>query len=116
MTRKIEWTTDPIADMLTRDSQCLEGQAPPCGCAQLQAQSGIRAILKDEGYLTIEVVDENKVKRRCASRYATPADKRSVITHLKRISRPGCRRYVGKTGIRPVVGGMGISYCRRPGG
>ena len=43
-------------------------------------------------------------------------DRRSVITDLKRISRPGCRRYVGKFGIKPVVGGMGITIITTPRG
>jgi small subunit ribosomal protein S8 len=67
-------------------------------------------ILKEEGYLAnFKVVEEQKPKKtlRLFLRY-TP-DRRSVITDLKRISRPGSRRYVGKTDIRQVVGGMGIS-------
>jgi len=43
-------------------------------------------------------------------------DKRSVITDLKRISKPGSRRYIGSAGIRPVVGGMGISILTTPKG
>jgi small subunit ribosomal protein S8 len=39
-----------------------------------------------------------------------------VITDLKRISRPGSRRYIGKAGIRPVVGGMGIAILSTPRG
>jgi len=59
-------------------------------------------------------VDENKVKRtlRIALRYTS--DRRSVITDLKRISRPGCRRYVA----RPAFAGgrgMGISILSTPG-
>jgi small subunit ribosomal protein S8 len=43
-------------------------------------------------------------------------DRRCVITDLQRVSRPGSRRYVGKTGIRSVVGGMGISILSTPRG
>ena len=43
-------------------------------------------------------------------------DRRCVITDLKRVSRPGSRRYVGKFEIRPVVGGMGISIVSTPRG
>jgi small subunit ribosomal protein S8 len=44
------------------------------------------------------------------------SDRGSVITDLKRISRPGSRRYVGKADIRTVVGGMGISIVSTPRG
>jgi len=43
-------------------------------------------------------------------------DKPSVITDLKRVSKPGSRRYLGSSGIRPVVGGMGISIMTTPKG
>jgi small subunit ribosomal protein S8 len=70
----------------------------------------VTRILKEEGYVAnFKVVEEQKGKKtlRVFLRY-TP-DRRSVITNLKRVSRPGSRRYVAKTGIRQVVGGMGIS-------
>jgi small subunit ribosomal protein S8 len=73
--------------------------------------------LKEEGYLsTYKVVEESKPKKmlRVFLRY-TP-DRRSIITDLKRISRPGCRRYVGKMDIRSVVGGMGIAILSTPRG
>ena len=50
----------------------------------------IARILKEEGYIsTYKVVDETKTRKalRVFLRY-TP-DKRSVITDLKRVSRPG---------------------------
>jgi small subunit ribosomal protein S8 len=76
----------------------------------------IARILKDEGYLVnFKVVDEKGKKTlRVFLRY-TP-DRHGVITDLKRISRPGSRRYVGKFGIRAVVGGMGIAILSTPRG
>ena len=63
----------------------------------------------------VEVADEmGKRTLRIFLRY-TP-DRRSVITDLQRVSRPGSRRYTGKTGIRPVVGGMGIVILSTPRG
>ena len=41
---------------------------------------------------------------------------RSVISGMKRISRPGARAYHGAIGIRPVVGGLGISILTTPKG
>src|SRR6267378_4109060 len=73
--------------------------------------------LKEEGYIsTYKLVDENKTRKvlRVFLKY-TP-DRRSVITGLKRISRPGARSYLGATDIRPVVGGLGISIMTTPKG
>lgn len=110
-------TTDPIADMLTRIRNAAKARHPRVDLPASKLKVEIARILKDEGYLsTYKVVDENKPKKslRLFLRY-TP-DRRSVITDLRRVSRPGCRRYVGKTEIRAVVGGMGISILSTPRG
>lgn len=110
-------TTDPIADMLTRIRNASRAKHARVDLPSSKLKVEIARILKDEGYLaSYKVVDDTKVKKtlRVYLRYTT--DRRSVISNLKRVSRPGCRRYVGKTAIRPVVGGMGISIVSTPRG
>jgi len=110
-------TTDPIADMLTRIRNASRAKHPRVDLPSSKLKVEIARILKDEGYLSkYQVVDDSKVKKtlRVFLRY-TP-DRRSVITDLRRVSRPGCRRYVGKDGIRQVVGGMGVSILSTPRG
>jgi small subunit ribosomal protein S8 len=103
--------------MLTRIRNAAKARHPRVDLPASKLKVEIARILKDEGYLsTYKVVDENKTKKslRLFLRY-TP-DRHSVITDLRRVSRPGCRRYVGKTEIRAVVGGMGISILSTPRG
>jgi small subunit ribosomal protein S8 len=109
-------TTDPIADMLTRIRNAAMAKHPRVDLPSSKLKVEVARILKDEGYLSnYKVVDEKGKKTlRVFMRY-TP-DRRCVITDLKRISRPGSRRYVGKTDIRSVVGGMGISILSTPRG
>ncbi|HLW43137.1 MAG TPA: 30S ribosomal protein S8 [Candidatus Acidoferrales bacterium] len=109
-------TTDPIADMLTRIRNAVRARHPRVDLPSSKMKIEIARILKEEGYVsTYKVVDENKQKvLRVFFRYTS--DKRSVLTDLKRVSRPGCRRYVGKDGIRPVVGGMGVAILSTPRG
>jgi len=108
--------TDPIADMLTRIRNAVRARHPRVDLPSSKMKIELARILKEEGYVsTYKVVEENKRKvLRVFFRYTS--DKRSVITNLKRISRPGCRRYVGKDGIRPVVGGMGVAILSTPRG
>jgi small subunit ribosomal protein S8 len=108
--------TDPIADMLTRIRNAVRARHPRVDLPASNLKVEIARILKEEGYVsTYKVVDENKRRvLRVFFRY-TP-DKRSVLTNLKRVSRPGCRRYVGKNEIKPVVGGMGVSILSTPRG
>jgi small subunit ribosomal protein S8 len=108
--------TDPIADMLTRIRNAVRARHPRVDMPASKLKAEIARIMKEEGYLsTYKVVDENKKKvLRVFFRYTN--DKRSVLTGLRRISRPGCRRYVGKNEIRAVVGGMGVSILSTPRG
>jgi small subunit ribosomal protein S8 len=110
-------TTDPIADMLTRIRNAARAKHPRVDMPSSKLKVEVARILKDEGYLTnFKVVEETKTKKtlRVFLRY-TP-ERRSVITDLRRVSRPGSRRYVGKTDIRAVVGGLGISIVSTPRG
>jgi small subunit ribosomal protein S8 len=109
-------TTDPIADMLTRIRNAVRARHPRVDLPSSKLKVEIARILKDEGYLTNFKVVEEKGKKtlRVFLRY-TP-DRRGVISDLRRVSRPGSRRYVGKTEIRAVVGGMGISILSTPRG
>ena len=109
--------TDPIADLLTRIRNASRAKPSRVDLPSSKVKVELARILKEEGYLAnFKVVEEQKTKKtlRLFLRY-TP-DRRSVITDLKRVSRPGSRRYVGKTDIRQVVGGMGISIVSTPKG
>src|ERR1700689_345326 len=99
-------TTDPIADLLTRIRNGSTAKHSRVDMPSSKLKIEFARILKEEGYLAnYKVVEEQKGKKtlRCFLRY-TP-DRRPVITDLKRVSRPGSRRYIAKTGIRPGVGG-----------
>jgi small subunit ribosomal protein S8 len=108
--------TDPIADLLTRIRNGSRARHPRVDVPSSKLKVEIARILKDEGYIANFKVADEKGKRtlRVFLRY-TP-DRRSVITDLRRVSRPGSRRYIGKAGIRPVVGGMGIVILSTPRG
>ncbi|HWY27037.1 MAG TPA: 30S ribosomal protein S8 [Candidatus Angelobacter sp.] len=109
-------TTDPIADMLTRIRNSARAKHPRVDLPSSKLKVEIARILKDEGYLVNFKVVEEKGKKTLRVFLRYTSDRRSVITDLKRISRPGSRRYVGKADIRTVVGGMGISIVSTPRG
>ena len=109
-------TTDPIADFLTRIRNGARARHSRVDMPSSKLKIEIARILKDEGYIVNFKMVEEKGKKtlRVFLRY-TP-ERRSVITDLKRVSRPGSRRYVGKFEIRQVVGGMGIAIVSTPRG
>jgi small subunit ribosomal protein S8 len=110
-------TTDPIADLLTRIRNSARAKHPRVDVPSSKLKVEVARILKEEGYIAnYKVVEEQKGKKTLRVFLRYTQDRRSVITNLKRVSRPGSRRYVAKTGIRQVVGGMGISIISTPQG
>ena len=72
-------------------------------------------ILKNEGYIADYEVDTKAAHPRIKITNKL-VDHTCAITGLKRVSRPGLRRYVGAGEIPRVLGGMGISILSTPRG
>jgi small subunit ribosomal protein S8 len=109
--------TDPIGDFLTRIRNAAAAKHQRVDVPVSKLKTEIARILKDEGYIsTFKLVDENKTRKMLRVFLKYTPDRRSVISGVKRISRPGARSYVGSTDIRPVVGGLGISILTTPKG
>ncbi len=106
--------TDPIADFLTRLRNASRSRKTELLVPYSRMKADLAAILKKEGYITdFEVKSEGRPQLRVVNKFA---DKTPAITGLKRVSRPGLRRYVGAADIPRVLGGMGISILSTPRG
>jgi len=109
--------TDPIADFLTRLRNAAAAKHQRVDVPVSKLKTEIARILKEEGYIsTYKMVDENKTRKTLRVFLKYTPDRRSVITGMKRISKPGQRRYLGAGEIQPVVGGLGISILTTPKG
>jgi small subunit ribosomal protein S8 len=100
--------TDPIADLLARIRNSAHSQKPEMFVPYSRIKAEIVRILKDEGYITDYAIDTGEERPRIKITNKL-ANRSSAITGLKRVSRPGLRRYVGADEIPRVLGGMGIS-------
>lgn len=109
-------TSDPIADMLTRIRNAITARHPKVDVPASKLKMDIARILKEEGYITNYKLVEEGAKRaiRVYLKY-TPGNV-SVISEIQRVSRPGCRVYVGSRDIPPVLGGLGINIVTTPRG
>jgi len=100
---------DPIADMLTRirngAAAGLENVAMPSSVMKVE----VARLLKQEGFIKGYVTEGVGAQKqlRVAMRYGP--DGKTVITGIKRISKPGLRRYAGSAEIPRVLGGMGTA-------
>ena len=109
--------TDPIADMLTRIRNAARARHARVELPASKLKIEIARVLKEEGYIsTYKIVDESKTRKALRVFLKYTSDRRSVITGLRRISRPGSRRYLSVSEIRPVVGGLGTSILSTPKG
>ena len=99
---------DPIADMLTRLRNATAAGQSSLTLPYSKLKSDIAKILIKEGYIneTELVTEEGHQAIKIQTKFV---NKTSAISGLKRVSRPGLRRYVGAGEIPRVLGGMGIA-------
>ena len=109
--------TDPVADMLTRIRNATRARHARVEVPASKLKIEITRVLKEKGYIsTYKVVDESKTRKALRVFLKYTPDKRSVITNLQRVSRPGSRRYLSVKEIRGVVGWLGINILSTPRG
>ena len=101
--------TDPIADMLTRIRNGLTVHKETVEVPSSKMKSAIAQIMLEEGYLKgVELVEDGFNGKLVLTLKYTD-DNRSVINGLKRVSKPGLRRYSGAKEMPKVLGGFGIA-------
>ncbi|MFA6055949.1 MAG: 30S ribosomal protein S8 [Thermodesulfovibrionales bacterium] len=100
--------TDPIADMLTRVRNAVHIKAEKVDIPISKMKLEIAKILKEEGFIRAYKIlkDRRQGILRVIPKYV---DNASVISGLKRISKPGRRVYVGSDEIPKVMGGLGVA-------
>lgn len=113
---------DPIADMLTRMRNGLMAGKSAVSMPSSKLKVAIAKLLLDEGFIAGFKVQPSdiglpqptlEIKLKYVGRHR---DRRSVITGLKRVSRPGRRVYTKRTEIPWVQSGMGVSILSTPKG
>ena len=106
--------SDPISDMLTRIRNAGRALLPAVELPHSRMKESVAKVLKTEGYVADVAVEGTKIKKlKIRLKYQ---GKKGVIEGLKRVSRPGLRRYVGATEIPRVLSGMGVSILSTPEG
>lgn len=100
--------TDPISDFLTRWKNASRARKEDFSAPFSRIKAEVARILQEEGYIWSYEVDTTgkhpviKVKNKFTGT-------RSVLTDIKRVSKPGMRQYVQVDDIPRVLGGLGIA-------
>jgi small subunit ribosomal protein S8 len=113
--------SDPIADMLTRIRNAMMAGHSVTAMPSSKMKADIAKILKEEGFIkSYQVVEGERPSQqvlRIRLKYVGERrHRRSVMTGLERVSRPGRRVYTGKHDIPWVLSGMGIAIISTPKG
>jgi small subunit ribosomal protein S8 len=108
--------TDPVADMLTRIRNANKALHDTAEMPSSRLKREIARLLKEEGYIADFRVEQHKGKDDNDLPYETLVivlkygrNRERVISGLKRVSKPGRRRYAGKSGIPRVLSGLGTT-------
>ncbi len=100
--------TDPIADMLTRIRNANQMRYKEVEVPASKIKIEIARILKEEGFISDYKIKKNNIQDILVL-YLKYSGKVSVITGLKRISKPGLRVYAKAEEIPTVLSGLGIA-------
>ncbi|MFN3323640.1 MAG: 30S ribosomal protein S8 [Bryobacteraceae bacterium] len=109
-------TSDPIADMLTRVRNALAARHPKVDVPASRLKMDIARILKDEGYILNYKLVEDGPKKTIRVYLKYSGGNVPAISRIERVSRPGCRVYVGSREVPAVLGGLGINILTTPRG
>lgn len=97
---------DPLADMLTRVRNAQNAGLKTVSMPSASTKVSVARVLKEEGYITdYSVSDETKPVLSIELKYF---EDRPVIEEIKRLSRPGLRKYTRKNDIPLVRSGLGV--------
>ena len=108
--------TDPVADLLTRIRNAINARHQKLDVPASKLKLEIARILKEEGYVANFKATEEEGRKVLRIYLKYSPDSVAAISNLQRISRPGCRVYVGRNEIPRVLGGLGINILTTPKG
>ena len=103
--------TDPIADFLTRIRNAVKANHKVVEAPGSKIKQEMTKILYEQGYILAYKFDKDE-KGHPSIKIALkwdPATKTNAIKGLKRVSRPGLRRYCSAADMPRVLNGLGIA-------
>jgi small subunit ribosomal protein S8 len=104
--------TDPIADFLTRIRNAITAAHETVDIPASRLKRDLARILVEQGYIAgfdVEAPNADHPGEIIKIRLKYTDDRRSAISGLRRVSRPGQRRYVGASAVPKVQGGLGTA-------
>ena len=111
--------TYPVADFLTRVRNGITAAHSTVDIPSSKLKHEMARILTEQGYIegfSVEAPTPERPAELIRVQLKYTEDRRSAISGLKRVSRPGQRTYVGHSEIPKVLGGMGTAIVSTSSG
>ncbi|MFY8034082.1 MAG: 30S ribosomal protein S8 [Flexibacteraceae bacterium] len=102
--------SDPISDFLTRIRNAIKANHLIVEIPSSNLKKRITEVLFEQGFIQSYKFEDNQVQGtiKIALKY-NPQTRKNAIVELKRISKPGLRKYVGHDKLPRVLSGLGIA-------
>jgi small subunit ribosomal protein S8 len=100
---------DPVGDLVTRLRNATLARHDKLTLPSSKLKVEVVRVLKEEGFVADFVVHEKKPQNELTVLLKYGPNREPVISGIKRISKPGLRRYVAVGKLPRVRGGTGIS-------
>ncbi len=101
--------SDPLADMLTRIRNGVMAKFDTVDIPKSNVKIGVAKVLKEEGYIADYSLKEDSRQGLITVKLKYTDEGVPVITGIKRVSKPGLRKYAKAADIKTVLNGLGIS-------
>lgn len=100
---------DPVGDLLTRIRNAQRASHEKTTAPASKLKEAIVKVLKDEGFIKDYLLHKNDAQGEITIFLKYGHEREPAIRMIRRASKPGLRKYVGKDDIPRVLGGLGIA-------
>ena len=108
--------TDPIADMLTRLRNANSAHHETVEMPSSKLKLRIAEILKAEGFITGFAVEDARVGKTLTITLKYGENRERALAGIRRVSKPGLRKYAKSTELPRVLGGLGVAILSTSSG
>lgn len=107
--------SDPVGDFLTRIRNAQDRKKEIVTVPASNMIVAIADILKNEGFIISYDVSDSEVQKE-VNLTLKYVNNRPAIRSLKRVSKPGIRKYTGYKDIKQIKNGLGLAIFSTPKG
>ncbi len=109
--------TDPIGNMLVAIRNASQAKKPQVDVPASRLGSAIAESLKQEGFIqNWRLLKEGNPQGVLRVYLKYTKDRKPILRHIRRISKPGLRVYVPKNKVPKILSGIGIAILTTPKG